>query len=256
MADRIVRVQPDAEALCVAALEQVVAAAARAVERDGRFTIALSGGSTPAPLFRLLAVEARMPWERTHAFWGDERCVPPDDEASNYRLAFDTMLSRAPIPESSIHRIRGELPCEEAAEDYALALTAFFGATAPTALDGPTFDLALQGMGADGHTASLFSGAAALRSERWTEAVVAPEGNAPAERVTLTLPVLSRSRETLVLVSGAAKAAALARALDADPDAPDAPPAARLGAVDDVVWLVDRAAGRGADGSGVANRGG
>lgn len=236
--------------MCVAALERVVAAAARAVERAGRFTIALSGGSAPVPLFRLLAVEARMPWERTHAFWGDERCVPPDSEESNYRLASDTMLSRVPIPAVSIHRIRGELPCDEAAEHYALELTTFFGATAPAALDGPTFDLALQGMGADGHTASLFPGAAALDSDRWTEAVVAPEGTTPRERVTLTLPVLNRSRETLVLVSGAKKSAALARALDADADAPDAPPAARLGAVDDVVWLVDRAAGQGTEGSG------
>jgi 6-phosphogluconolactonase len=190
-----------------------------AARSRGRFSVALSGGSTPAGVYRLLAEEPfadRIPWSDVHIFWGDERCVPPNDPGSNYRLAQEALLSRVPIPADNIHRIRGEVDPSTAARVYDAALQDFFC--------GPRsrFDLVLLGLGTDGHTASLFPGSSALEeTEQLAEAVVGAYEGRPAQRVTLTLPAINSAREALFLVSGAAKAGIVRAVLEgSEPDLP------------------------------------
>ncbi len=226
---------PDAAALAQEAAKRFLALAEAAVAERGRFAVALSGGSTPGALYRLLAsppYSSRLPWSRSHLFWGDERCVPPDDPGSSYRLVAETLLAGAPVPLGGIHRMTGEWEPERAAQDYERTLRAFFGA------ELPRFDLVLLGLGKDGHTASLFPGAPALgETERWCVPAVAQYENRPAHRLTLTLPVLNAARNILFLVSGAEKAAIVRTVLEN--------PAAQLPAqhiqptAGELTWLLD-----------------
>src|SRR5580693_7905840 len=145
-----------------AAADEVIHAATEAVAQRGRFTIALSGGSTPKDLYTLIAANAsaNLPWDRMFFFWGDERHVPPDNPDSNYRMAKETLLSKVAIPPANIFRIPAENPDASAAADaYEQTLRKFFG-VAPG--EFPRFDLILLGIGPDGHTASLFPETAAL----------------------------------------------------------------------------------------------
>jgi 6-phosphogluconolactonase len=241
-----VRRVADGEALARDAAEAVAAAAVRAVAARGRFTLALSGGSTPRRLYALLAdpaapFRASVPWARTHLFFGDERPVPPDHPDSNYRMAREALLAHVPV--ASVHRIRGEDPA--AAEAYEAELRAFFGV--PPAGAPPRLDLVLLGLGPDGHTASLFPGSEALDERvRWVlSPFVARFGT---RRTTLTLPVLDRARAVLFLVAGADKAPALAQALAPSPGA-EPLPAARVRPDDGtMLWLVDQAAASGLGG--------
>ena len=162
----------DQTALAQEAAERFDRIAEAAVARAGRFTVALAGGSTPATLYTRLATEpyrSRIPWRQTRIFWGDERCVPPDRTESNYRMANEALLQHLTTRPEGIYRMRGEDPDpDRAAADYERLLRSAFG------LEGkalPRFDLILLGMGADGHTASLFPGSAALRES--TRLVVA-----------------------------------------------------------------------------------
>ena len=234
--DRDIEVFTDAAALVRVAAERVVRLAAEAVERAERFTIALSGGSTPRPLYELLAgpFRDRLPWARTEIFFGDERCVPPTDPQSNYFAARRALLVHVPL--ARVYRIEGELPAEEAAANYDATLRAAF----PDDL-APTFDLVLLGVGPDGHTASLFPGSPALdERERWAVAVPAPTTAAPAlPRVTMTLPPIERAREVWLLAAGADKRDVVARILDRRAD--DLPAARAHGALR-TSWLLDRAA--------------
>jgi 6-phosphogluconolactonase len=240
----VVRRVADAEVLAQAAAGELVQVATRAVGERGSFTLALAGGSTPRKLYGLLSdVKApfreRVPWARTHVFFGDERHVPPDHPESNYRMAREVLLAH--VPTASVHRIHGEEPdAAHAAAAYEAELRRFFGIMAPGAAP-PQLDLVLLGLGPDGHTASLFPGSAALEERRrWAVAVFVERLG--AHRITLTLPVLNRAREVLVLVSGSDKAQALARVLAPAPGA-ELPPAGRVrpeaGAL---LWIVDRAA--------------
>jgi 6-phosphogluconolactonase len=240
----LVRRVADAEAVARTAAEEIVNAAARAVAARGRFTLALSGGSSPRRLYQLLA-DARQPyrqrirWDAVHLFFGDERHVPPGDPDSNYRMAREALLEQ--VPSASVHRIRAELEdAEAAAAAYEADLALSFGLDA--ARDPPPrIDLVLLGLGPDGHTASLFPGSSALEERRrW---VVAPwVERLRAHRITLTLPVLDRARAVLFEVSGAEKAEALARVLAPAPGA-ESPPAARVRLEDGpVVWIADAAA--------------
>ena len=136
--------------------ERIVALAKGATATSGKCLVALSGGSTPRPLYELLATApyvARIDWKRMHLFWGDERCVPPDHPESNYRMTREALIHQVPIPAENVHRIRGEDPPEHAAREYERELHTFFGAGDVPAR---TFDLVLLGMGRDGHTASIF----------------------------------------------------------------------------------------------------
>ena len=153
-----IRIYPDTDHLARAAAEGFVALAAEAVGRRlpdrGQFSVALAGGSTPRAAYALLAAE-EVDWSRVHVFWGDERCVPPDHPDSNYRLAREALLDHVSLPAGNVHRMRGEMEPEAAAQAYAAELRAFFGT------QWPSFDLVLLGMGNDGHIASLFPGSAA-----------------------------------------------------------------------------------------------
>ena len=197
-------VRSTAEALAAAAAEFVVDAAAAAVAARGVARIAISGGNTPKAMFALLADRsqpffAKMPWDKLHLFWVDERCVPPTDKDSNYRMTNEAMLSKVPLPGAQVHRMEGELEPESAATRYEAAIRAEFG-------EGmPVFDLVLLGMGDDGHTASLFPHTAGLHEE--TRFVIA--NHVPQKdtwRITLTAPVINSGRAVAFLIEGADKA--------------------------------------------------
>ncbi|MFZ5918870.1 MAG: 6-phosphogluconolactonase [Chloroflexota bacterium] len=233
-----VLVYPDVDALARAAAVRVAAVASGAVRARGRFCVALAGGSTPRALYTLLASETfapRLDWARVHVFWGDERCVPPDDAGSNYRLAWETLLEHVPLPVGNIHRVRGEWPCHKAAAAYSAEMQAFFDALFPC------FDLVLLGLGEDGHTASLFPGSVALdETVRSVVAVTANYAGRPAQRVTLTLPAINAARQVLFLVAGMAKAAIVQAVLE---KANGPLPAQRVRPVSgELAWLLDAAA--------------
>jgi 6-phosphogluconolactonase len=211
--------------------------AARLGELDGPLSVALSGGSTPRPVYELLAVPPlrnRMPWSRIHWFWGDERFVPQDDSASNFRMAYDALLRRAPVPPANIHAIPTEgLTPEAAAAFYDAELRRF---QAEKRRDIPLFDVTLLGIGPDGHTASLIPGDAAV--EEQTAWAVAVRGSRAETRITLTLPALARSGAVAFLAAGPDKRAPLARLFAG---ASDLPPA-RLDPAGGVFFFLDRAA--------------
>lgn len=236
-----IRIMQDLEAASHAAAERVVTLAGEAVRERGSFSIALAGGHTPGRLYQLLATEyaGDVDWSRAHVFWGDERCVPPDDPASNYRMARQTLLDHVPVPADRIHRIRGEATPAEAAAEYAALLAEHLGAERPGV--GHGLDVTLLGMGVDGHTASLFPDGPGLDAAAWAVAVRAPAGVEPQDRVTLTLPALNASRYALFLVAGSAKEDAVERALNGGPG--DRPPAGRVEARKGTDWLLDRDAG-------------
>jgi len=222
-----VQVLDSQELLSEAAAELIVQVAVEALKKRGRFLIALSGGGTPEPVFRLLASEVyadRLTWQAAHVFWGDERCVPPDDPGSNYGQARRLLLDHLPVPNEQIFRIKGELGPDEAAAEYRSLLTRM----AEKGLDWPKLDLALMGLGADGHTASLFPGPAAPGEERLGAIGVNAEYDGrPAQRVTLTPSVFNSARNVLFLVSGIKKAEAVTAVLQGRAD-PERWPAARI----------------------------
>ena len=224
-----------------AAAEEVLRAAKEAVEQRGRFTIALSGGSTPKNLFNLLATNARtvLPWDRTFFFWGDERHVPPTDPDSNYHMAEETMLSKIPVAAGNVFRMAAENPdAAAAAEAYEQTLRKIFALETG---QFPRFDLILLGMGPDGHTASLFPGTAALQEK--SRLVVANwVDKLKASRLSLTLPVLNAAACVTFLVSGMDKAAALHAVLEGDAPGEQYPSKLIRPVDGKLIWLVDRAA--------------
>jgi 6-phosphogluconolactonase len=230
---------PDADALARAAAERIVALSAEAVAARERFSVGLSGGSTPRALFRLLVTEEfapRIDWPRVHVFWGDERCVPPDHPDSNYRMTRETLLDHVPLPEDNICRIRGEIDPQQAAAEYEQVLRVFFSNA-----DTPRFDLLLQGMGDDGHTASLFPGTRALYERtRWVIENYVPK--LEMWRITLTAGAINAAAHVWFLVAGQNKAATL-RAVLNGPRHPEKYPAQLIQPTDgELVWMADAAA--------------
>lgn len=236
-----VEVWRDLAEVSARASELLIGIAREAVTSQGEFSLALSGGSTPQALYQLLASEAkaaRVPWTQTHVFWSDERCVPPDDAESNYRMAHETLLAHVPVPVEQVHRMRGEDEPERAAEAYAEELAAHFGASLPR------FSLILLGMGADGHTASLFPHSPALKETQRTVTATYVEKLA-SHRLTLTLPALNAAATVLFLVSGEAKAAALNAVFESDAIEDGSCPARLVRpAQGELIWLVDEAAAK------------
>ena len=224
--------------LFTAAVADFAKLAADAVQESGRFCVALSGGSTPKGMFTLLAASsAPIPWKSIYFFWGDERHVPPTDPESNYRMAYEAMLSKVQVPPENIFRILSEEKDPElAATQYEQTLIKFFGLTAG---EFPRFDLVLLGLGPDGHTASLFPDTTALRETKrlvvanWVEKF-------KTHRITLTLPVLNNAAVVEFLVSGNEKAGIVHQVLDGGgnqyPSQMIRPREGRL------VWLLDQAA--------------
>ena len=231
-----VRVCADARDLSERAAAAVVEMIAEAVRRQGRCSLILSGGNTPRALYRLLASKYRdqVPWPQVHVFWGDERFVPPDDPASNYRMARESLLDHVPLPALNIHPMPTLSPSPHAAaRDYERTLRAEVGD------HRPRFDLVLLGLGADGHTASLFPGAPALNeATHWVAAVTAPVE--PFTRLTLTLPAIAAAARIFVLVAGISKANALEHVLSPGADPNDYPAAGLRAAGGVVTWWVDR----------------
>ena len=229
-----VRVCGGPEEVGRAAAETVLAGARAAIAERGAFRLALSGGSTPKVLYRLLGSKpyrSAVVWPKVHVFWVDERCVAPDHEDSNYRIAYEAFLSRAAVPPGQIHRIRGEEGPEAAAVAYELELRDQFGGTTPG------FDVVILGVGEDGHTASLFPGGMDHHPERLAVPVFRTSGHS---RVTLTLGVLNRSRQAVFLATGAEKARIVATILDAG--AATDLPAALIRPAGGLLWLLDREA--------------
>jgi 6-phosphogluconolactonase len=230
-----VRVFGDTPALDAATAAWLAAELAGCVRENGRVSFVLSGGHTPETLYQLLASRFRdeVPWPRVHVFWSDERYVPHDDSLSNYRMAKHALLDRVAIPPAQIHPMPTHFPDPQtAARDYEATLAAYFPAAPLVA-----FDLMLLGIGADGHTASVFTGSPAMTSTRPVLAVTAPAE--PPSRLTLTLPVIARARHIGVLVAGASKAPALAAALRASGDG-GSPAAVLARTAPSLVWWVDR----------------
>jgi 6-phosphogluconolactonase len=225
------------EELAEAAARDFAARAQEAIAALGRFAVALAGGSTPKETYEVLDRDYadQLDWSKVHVFFGDERTVPPDSEDSNYRMARETLLAHVRV--GSVHRMRCERPVEEAAAAYEEELRAFFGGS-----DGlPSFDLILLGLGADGHTASLFPETSVLDvTDRWV--VANPVLKLETTRLTLTIPVINAAKAVTFLVDGRDKAEALKEVLGGEAD-PRAYPAKfirpRSG---DLTWMVDRAA--------------
>jgi 6-phosphogluconolactonase len=230
-----VRVAPDADALMRIAAEEVARRAEEAVGARGRFAIALAGGSTPKRLYALLADPGqpfcgRVPWRATHVFFGDERHVPPEHPDSNYGMARAALLSKVPIPPENVHRVRAEeTDASTAALDYERELYQFFGGL-------PRFDLVLLGIGAEGHTASLFPGSPALDEQ--AHLVAAPwVEKLRSHRITLTLPVLDAAAAVAFLVAGSEKAERVAEILGGR--GPELPAARVQPAQGELIWFLD-----------------
>lgn len=237
---QIVRVS-DAEALADRAAVEFMAAAQTAVSLRGAFYVAISGGKTPRLFFERLArsdTAAQIPWDKTHLFWADERCVPPDSADSNYALAAATFLNIVPIPAEQVYRIHGEYDdCVRSADVYEMAMKDAFDLAVG---QFPRFDLIVLGLGQDGHIASLLPhdvGVSAADHLTWP--VYSESG---FDRVTLTAPVLQNARKLLVLAVGAEKAAIIQTIFSSPPDAEHYPAHLLWPAMEKVLWLVDDAA--------------
>src|SRR5215469_2420241 len=239
-ADREVRILADANAIAQTAAAEFVDAAREAVCAKGSFSVALSGGSTPKALYALLLnnqpLRAMVPWRKIQFFFGDERHVPPDDAESNFRMASEAMLAKAPVDSKQVHRIKGEIKsAAEAAAEYERDLRVSFRLETGQL---PRFDLVLLGMGPEGHTAFLFPGTKALKEER--RLVVSNwVGKLYTDRITLTPPVLNNASRIIFMAHGAEKAPALKAVLEG-PYEPEQLPAQIIHPRDGkVLWLVD-----------------
>jgi 6-phosphogluconolactonase len=241
----IITVSADFESWVTGVTDLITELATTAIAERGSFRFAFSGGNTPRPVYERLAsarYSDRIDWSRVHVFFGDERCVPPDDPRSNYHMARTTLCDHVPIPAAHVHRIRGEDPPERAAEEYAEELGRTFGDDARRGgLPPDGFDLVLLGMGENGHTASIFPGLAAVtESVHWVMAQYVEV--AGTWRVTLTPVILNAAHHVAFLVAGADKAEMLSKVLEG-PYQPVVLPAQIIKPTHgELHWLVDAAA--------------
>ena len=229
----------DAAEVARATANRFTELAQRAIAESGRFAVALAGGSTPLRAYELLASEEyknQLDWSKVHIFFGDERCVPPDDAESNYRMANEALLSRVGLPSNNIHRMNGIGDAVANARLYEDELQTYFNDAA-----WPRLDLVLLGMGDDGHTASLFPGTEVLNErEAWAAANWVEKLG--AYRITLTAPAINHAAHIIFLVTGENKAERLLEVLRGDDD-PQRLPAQLIKPVDgSLEWFVDKAA--------------
>jgi 6-phosphogluconolactonase len=240
MSGRRLVILEDASAACVRAAEEMTHLAGESICSRGQFAICLAGGSTPKSAYELLATRFHLSvdWKEVQFFWGDERCVAPDDDASNFGMAKRAMLSKLEIRPDQIHRIRGEDEPEAAARAYEEDLREFFSLGDN---EFPRFDLILLGLGANGHTASLFPRSNAIHETR--RMAVATEVDDPIRhRVSLTFPAINNAARIIFLVCGTEKAAAVRDVLEGPKD-PDRLPAQAIEPIDgEVIWILDRKA--------------
>jgi 6-phosphogluconolactonase len=235
-----IEVADSADELSHMVAERFVRLATAALRERGRCTVALSGGSTPKGVYRLLATEpfrARVRWDSIDFFWGDERHVPLDHPDSNYRMAAETLLAKVPVSPKRTHRIHAEIgDAALAAQEYETEIRAAFGEPVAT----PRFDVMLLGLGNDGHIASLFPGTPAL-DERRRLCVENWVATLSAYRITLTLPLINASRAVVFMVSGAEKSAMVHQILHGR-DAPPLPAQLVKPSDGELCWMLDRAA--------------
>jgi 6-phosphogluconolactonase len=239
---RQIRIYQNTNLLNRALAERFVSISESAIAARGRFVVCLAGGNTPRHAYELLTTQeyaSLIDWNNAYVFWGDERSVPPESSESNARMVRETLLNHVPVPVNHIHRIHGELSPVQAAEQYDRALREFFRNR--MGVDKPRFDLVLLGVGADGHTASLFPGTSALREEnRWVVANHVPSQN--AWRITLTTPAFNAAANVIFLVAGAEKAETVKRVLES-PGNPFELPAQIIQPQDgSLIWLLDEPA--------------
>jgi 6-phosphogluconolactonase len=233
------RIVADAASLFHAAAQDFAIQVESTLKSSDRFTVALSGGSTPKGLFSLLAsnYRERLPWNKMFFFWGDERHVPPDSSESNYRMANEALLSKVPVPSSNIFRVPAENPdVNRVAAAYERTLRDFFH---PAAGSFPQFDLILLGMGPDGHCASLFPGTEALQEK--SKLVVANwVDKFKTFRITFTAPLINQAKVVEFLVAGADKTAALYEVLEGSGSADQFPSKMIHPVNGQLIWLVDK----------------
>ena len=234
-----IAIYPDIDTLSQQAAQYVVRIASESIADRGRFTIALSGGTTPRKLYGLLGSEpysSQIDWKLAHIFWGDERCMPPDNPDSNYSMAKEVLLSKIPIPALQVHRMPADQPDREAASyAYTIEMQRTFGTNGM-----PGFDLIQLGMGPEGHTASLFPHQASLHEkQRLVIPVSVPKP--PPDRLTFTPPLLNAARNILFLVTGSDKADALQAVLEGEYQPEEYPAQIVHPPNGEVVWMLDRA---------------
>lgn len=239
----IFQVLPRTE-LAQAAAEYITTKVEASIKLHGRCTLALSGGSTPRPVYELLAqppFSQRIDWSKLHIFWGDERAVAPDDERSNYHMTKLALLDHVPIPPDHIHRMHGELEPQEAAAAYELVLQRLFGGDPVVGPPKEGFDLILLGMGENAHTASLFPGMRAVHeTTKWVMAEFIPEVD--MWRITLTPVVINAANTVAFLVAGADKAEPLREVIEGPPELDRLPAQIVAPSHGQLVWLLDEAA--------------
>lgn len=231
--ERQIRVFSTIPELIHEAAERISAAYEQAVAEGSVFSLVLSGGSTPKGLYQLLATDAwksRFDWNKVEIYFGDERCVPPASDQSNFRMASDALLSKVAIPKEQIHRMRGEVEPQEAAKEYGELLKSKFGDGGPS--------LILLGMGDDGHTASLFPGTTAL-AEPKHRCVANHVEKLNTWRITMSAPFINRAQEVVVLVAGKDKAARLTEVLEGPEDPQRLPIQMINPASGKMTWLLD-----------------
>jgi 6-phosphogluconolactonase len=258
-----IKVLPTPDDVAREAAKRIVRIAEESIALNGRFTIALSGGSTPKRLYEMFADEpyrSSIDWAKVEVFFVDERCVPPDHPESNYRMVRDALLSKVPIPGDNVYRIRGEIDPEEAAKEYGLILKEKSGDSADSrdATRPGGLDLIVLGMGEDGHTASLFPGTSALdeTKHRVVAHFVERSTTGKSWRITMTAPFINRARNVIILVTGASKAKRLAEVLEGPRDPQRLPVQLIEPQSGKLTWLIDAAAaGMGEDEGGGGARG-
>lgn len=241
-------VAQDRVALARDAAARFVSIAHDAIRAHGKFSVALSGGTSPRDLFLLLATQefsSQVDWSHVYFFWGDERCVPPDHPDSNFKMANDALISRVPIPAENVHRIRAEIAPDDAAREYEALLRRFFSLqriqSISSVVESPRFDLVLLGLGTDAHTASLFPHTPVLRETgRWVAAPYVDK--LKTYRITFTPPLINASKNILFLVAGADKAPAVHAVLRGERFPDDYPAQLIQPTNGKIVWLVDQAA--------------
>jgi 6-phosphogluconolactonase len=234
----MLKIYKDLEELSQAAAHILLEAAQSATKTRGKFSLVLSGGNSPRRLYEILAegpYRDQMPWRTTHVFWGDERCVPADDERNNALMARQILLDRVSIPDEQIHNIASTLPPMKAAEEYQNTLEAYFSG------QSPALDFVLLGLGENGHTASLFPETAVLdEKRRWVSEVYVP--NLQMWRVTLTATILNQAKKIVFLVDGASKALVLNQVVNGARRPKELPAQLIQPQKGELLWLVDRAA--------------
>ncbi len=227
----------DGEALSQAAAKWIAERIGATLQKAGRFTIALSGGSTPKRLHQILAqspYKEQIDWSKLHVFWGDERAVPFEDDRNNAKMAYDTLLNFVPVPAAQIHVMRTDISPEESASEYEKLLHQYFDKTPFS------FDLVLLGMGDDGHTLSLFPGMPIVHEEKaWAKSFWLPAQD--MSRITITKTITNKSAAVAFLTAGASKAHALGEVLEGVYN-PDKYPSQEIKPTGELHWFVDEAA--------------